>query len=190
MEVEKINEMLKEINEAFFEIPFGNSGFQTKNFVINGQLTPERAYRSIGLELTNKIKALKEAYYGLKKEDIDLEELRENLEAEGNKFERRRIELDIEQKLDAREQHKKLINDALHTVNQLYDAFKRFPRYTREEFEAGELEHFKIKLLQQTRNITGAAKSLADMGFDLEKTGSTLKELTGYDVLNVNKKLE
>ena len=46
---ENVAAVLQEVQEAFYDIPFENSQFQTEAFVIAAQLTPERAYRAIGL---------------------------------------------------------------------------------------------------------------------------------------------
>jgi len=51
------------------------------------------------LQLRDRIQALHETYYNLQKENIDIEELQEKLEKEENKYEKRRIELEIEKKI-------------------------------------------------------------------------------------------
>ena len=72
---EKVQLILDEINTASKEIPFGNSRFQNINFVLQGEITPARAYRHCLLRLNNRLNALKEAYYNLQLEDIDIEEI-------------------------------------------------------------------------------------------------------------------
>ena len=56
--VDHIPDVLKELEEAFYDIPFENSDFQNKMFVVADQLTPARAYRAIGLRMFAKISQL------------------------------------------------------------------------------------------------------------------------------------
>lgn len=175
-----IDEALKEINEASYDIPFENSQFQTDKFVVGAQLTPARAYRAILLRLNNRIQALNEAKYSLAREDIDIEELEAKIAAEEqkkeqNSFDIRRWKLDIAQKRERRAYTAKLAHDAITEVNHLYSCFKRFPRYTREQFEAEEEKHFLIDLTRQTIGMAGARASLADMGHGANE----IKDLDG-----------
>jgi hypothetical protein len=161
---ENTESVIKEIEEAFFDIPFENSQFQTENFVINAQLTPERAYRAIGLRMNNRLRALREAQFSRMKEDIDIDELRAKLSlSEYNKFDKRRFEVDIQQKLSNRAFTDKLINDAIAELNVLYHHFKRLPRFTRQQFEEAEHTYFEQSLTRQLKGIVGAAESLANM---------------------------
>lgn len=164
---ENVSDVLAEVQQAFFDIPFENSAFQTENFVIASQITPERAYRAIGLRMHNRIQALLEAKYGRAKEDIDLEELQAKIDnPETSVFDRRRAQLDVEYKLANRKYTDKLINDAICELNILYKHFKSLPKYTRAEFEQGELQHFEERLTRQVRGISGAQESLVNMHND------------------------
>ena len=157
-------DILGEIDAAFFDIPFENSRFQTENFVLKAQLTPERAYRALGLRMHNRLRALREAQFSRMREDVDIEELQHKAsDTYASKWDRRRAEIDLSQKLANRPFTDKLINDAVSELNVLYAHFKAMPRYTREEFEAGEHRHFELRLTRQARGITGAAESLANM---------------------------
>lgn len=168
------NEILKkisivdELEGAFFDIPFGNSQFQIQNFIVNAALTPERAYRAIGLAIFAKIQALRETYYKLKKEEIDIEELREKVDCfEASVYDKRRAAVEIEQKTDARRYTRKLVNDALAELDFLYEAYQKLPRFSRAEFEAAEKKYFEIKLQKQIKGITGALESLDNMSGDV-----------------------
>ncbi|MCM8767945.1 MAG: hypothetical protein NC921_04085 [Candidatus Omnitrophica bacterium] len=169
-EIKQITDFLLELYETFKEIPFGNSDFQNKYFVINSQITKGRAFRALCLRLRDRINALLEAYYNLKKEDIDLEELQEKLEKETNPYEKRRIELDIAYKKLKRIDIKKLVDDALHEVNFLLSLYKQFPKITREQFELEEEEHFKKRLKIQM--LEPNLQSLLDMGYMLDEKGN------------------
>lgn len=163
-----LQDVLTEIDAAFYDIPFENSEFQNKNFVIASQVTPERAYRAIGLRLSSKIRALKEAQFSIELENIDIAELEEKIaDPNTNKWDRKRFQIEIDKKLSNRPFTKKLVNDAIAEVNTLYAQFKTYPTYTREQFEAGEQVHFETKLVRQIQGIVGAHESLANMQADL-----------------------
>ena len=163
-----VNDVLNELNIAFKDIPFENSDFQNTNFVVAAQITPERAYRAIGLRMFSKIQALKEAKYGRLKEEIDIEELQAKIaNPDTSSFDVRRAELDIQQKLENRSYTDKLIGDAIHELNLLYTHFKALPKYTRDEFEAGEENHFTQRLHRQLQGVSGAAESLTNMTTDV-----------------------
>lgn len=157
-------QVIDEMDRAFFDIPFENSRFQTENFVIGGSITPERAYRNIGLRMYNRIQALEEARYNLEKENIDIEELQFKINnPQTTNFDKRRYQLDIDFKLRNRPFTAKLINDALAELNVLYAHFNALPKYTREEFEQGELAHFDEKLNRQRVGVQGPMEALTNM---------------------------
>jgi hypothetical protein len=162
--------VLDEVQTAFFDIPFENSAFQNLNFVLGTQLTPERAYRALGLRLSAKIRALQEAQYARQLEDIAIAELREKIESpDTSKWDKMRSDVEINKLLDQRRYTDKLIHDALMECNTLYQAFQAFPRYTREQFEAGEVRHFELRLSRQLQGVVGAKESLAAMGHDFAR---------------------
>lgn len=139
--------LLSEIEIAYFDIPFANSDFQNKVFVSAAEGTPARAYRHIGLRMFNRITAIKELKYNRELEDIDIEEKQyeiDNLTL--SSFDKRRRKIEIEKILSRRAYTDKLLNDAINELNCLYHEFKKFPKYTREQFEAQEEEHFVKKL--------------------------------------------
>jgi hypothetical protein len=165
---ENSEDVVREIEQAFFDIPFENSKFQTESFVIGGQITPERAYRAIGLRMHAKLRALNEAKFGRMKEQVDLEEIEHKLNTgELNKFDRRREEIKREQILSNRTWTDKLINDALSELNVLYKHFKALPKYTREQFENGERLHYEQRLNRQVLGLEGAKESLINMQEDI-----------------------
>jgi hypothetical protein len=165
--IDDSDNILKELETAFFDIPFENSAFQTESFVIAAQITPERAYRAIGLRMSAKLRALNEAKYGRMREDIDIDELREKIvSVDTTKWDKARAEIDIMQKLENRTYADKLINDALAELSILYKHFKQLPKFSREQFEAGERRHFEQSLQRQVLGLAGAKESLTNMGED------------------------
>lgn len=143
----KVEDVLAEIDDAFFDIPFENSGFQTKVFVVAAQKTPARAYRTIGLNLYRKIQAINELKHAIALEDVDIEEWRATINSwRASKFDKRRAQINIDKALGNRNYTEKLLNDAIDDLNMLYAEFKRLPKYTREQFEAEEQTHFETAL--------------------------------------------
>jgi hypothetical protein len=61
----------------------------------------------------------------------------------------------------------KLINDAVSEVAYMYSMFKLMPKYTREDFEDEEQEHFKVRLDRQEKGIVGHIESKFNMEQDI-----------------------
>ncbi len=170
-----IPDVLKELEEAFFDIPFENSAFQNRAFVVAAQQTPARAFRAVGLRMFSKIQAVKEHLYNKELAEINLEEKREKLQSPDiDKFEKRRIELEIRKIQDGEGYANKLFNDALRDLDCMYAEFKRLPKYTREQFEAEEEKHFEQRLTRQL-SAGGAQESLLNMRQDLPQLGERIE---------------
>ena len=168
----KFKTLLSEIQDSFLSIPFGNSDFQIANFIINGAHTPQRAFRAVCLSLRDKILSLNEAYYNQLKFQVDLDELQEKIgDPATDKFERRRMEIDYEQKISQQRDNEKLLIDAIHEVELLYFYWQKLPHPTRAEFEAAEEDYFKISLTKQVLGIDGAVGSLENMGYIVNAQG-------------------
>jgi hypothetical protein len=198
------HDVIKEVQDAFYDIPFENSAFQTENFVIAGQITPERAYRAIGLRMNKKLIAVQEALIGKEMQKVEEEEIRAKLESpDYNQFEKRKFELELQKRQINKPFGDKLLNDAIKELNVLYKHFKALPKYTREQFEAGEKRHFLENLNRQALGLQGAKESLINMFDDIssiEKFENDFKlisnnydtqlllELTENSLTNVQKK--
>jgi len=163
-----VDSILDEINQAFFDIPFENSQFQTEAFVIAAAITPERAYRSIGLRMFAKIRALQESKFHRLNNEIDLDEIDEKI-AKGSldKYELRRETVKREKTKAEIQYSDKLINDAITELNILYKHFKALPKFTREQFEAGEKQHF-IERLSRQHELSGDQQSLINLDEDMK----------------------
>lgn len=162
-----VQEVLTELDKAFYDIPFENSAYQTRAFVIAAQQTPGRAFRAIGLRMHTKIQAVKEYLFQQEKNKIDIEEKQWKLANESlSEFEQRRLRLDIAKIEDGQAWGKKLLNDALRELDVLYAEFKKFPAYSREQFEAEEVQHFDLKLTRAMQ-AQGPLESLLNMREDL-----------------------
>lgn len=167
LQVADVGDVLQKLEASFFDIPFENSAFQNRAFVMAAQQTPGRAYRAIGLKMFSKIRAVKEYMFSQEKLKIDIEEKNWKLANEPlNEFEQRRLRLEISQAQDGAQWGEKLLNDALRELDTLYAEFSKFPPYTREQFEAEEAQHFDLKLTRAMQ-AQGALESLINMRDDL-----------------------
>ena len=168
----KYKTLLSEIQDSFLNVPFGNSDFQIANFIVNGAQTPQRAFRAVCLSLRDKILSLNESYYNQLKFQVDIDELQEKIaDLATEKYARKRMEIDYEQKISQQRDNEKLILDAIHEVEVLYSYWKKLPHPSREEFESAEEDYFKISLTKQVLGIDGAVGSLENMGYVLNAQG-------------------
>ena len=176
--LENVGNVLEEIEDAFFDIPFENSDFQTRAFVVASQQTPARAYRAIGLQMFSKIQAVKEYQFNKAMADIDLDEKQARLnDPATSEFDRRRLQLEIIKINDGRRWAEKLASDAIHTLNVLYSELKKYPAFSKEQFENEEALHFEMKLTRQIQ-APGAHESLANMKIDLRELDNRLALVT------------
>lgn len=179
--IEHVNLILDEIHEAFFDIPFDNSAYQTEVFVLAASITPERAYRSIGLRMSAKIRALQESQHTLAEHQIDVDETTEKIAAgKLDKFEIRREKIKQEKAIIGLQFSSKLVNDSIIELNILYKHFKALPKFTREQFEAGERRHFTERLTRQ-HSLSGDQQSLINMDEDTQALLSFEKETEFID---------
>ena len=167
--ITEYSNIIDEINQASLEIPFGNSKYQNINFVLNAELTTGRKLRHCLLKLKDRIAALRECYYNVQLENIDIEEMTEQLEtAEG--YDKRRLTIKLEQKQANRIQLEKMVIDCQTEIKDLYNAYKQLPKITREDFEKEEEHHFElkfardIKLTQQFGGLKSIMSSVDVMG--------------------------
>jgi hypothetical protein len=166
-ELKDVEGVLQQLDKAFYDIPFENSDFQNRNFVVAGQQTPARAYRAVGLRMFAKIRAVKEYLFQQELNKIDIEEKEAKINSdETSDFDKRRLRIEIAKIQDGDAWGKKLLNDALRELDCLYAEFNRLPKYTREQFELEERQHFEMRLSRQLQGGGGAAESLANMTQD------------------------
>lgn len=140
---------LQQFSNAVKHIPFGHSGFQIENFISKKE-TPERAYRQIMLEMNDKLIALKQCEFRRKRIEIDIKELDIKI-AISSGFEKQRAEVDLEEKLFTLSIENKLIEDAIIELNIYETLRKKFPQYTRQEFESSEYDYWKNRLLGEAK---------------------------------------
>lgn len=161
--------VLTELEEAFFDIPFENSDYQNKVFVLAAQQTPARAYRAIGLRMFAKIRAVQECLLNRERSNIDIEEMEHKIGLpETSDYDRRRLRVDILRIRNNESWENKLLHDALHELDCLYSEFKAMPSFTRSAFEAEEHKHFELKL-SRAMKVSGPAEALMNMTLDARK---------------------
>lgn len=159
-----LQDALQEVESAFYDIPFANTDFQCEAFVIAAQITPARAYRSIGLQLQSILTELNNIKYAEKLKQIEILELQEKINDESiSKFERMKAEVKLEQLQSKNIWNEKLVSDQIHQANLYYKHFKAFPKYTRDQFEKEEFLYFEQSLRRQILGITGAKESIMNM---------------------------
>lgn len=181
----KVNDALAELEASFFDIPFGNSDFQTEAFVIASQTTPERAYRALGVNIHSKLQVLQSHFFDEQRLEVDIDELREKLSQENlDKFARRRTEISLNEKLTNKSFMNKLKNDCIRELEVMYKHFKALPKYTREQFEAAESDHFKTKMQRQALGITGPKESLVNMAVDMPALAKYEEEISSLEQLD------
>lgn len=181
VDLPKILQLDEDLNKRFAPIPFGNSLFQNENFVVNAQYTPARAYRAIGLALSARIRALKEAYFSHQRALVGIAELEEQLtDSMLGKYDRIRKELDLQEKQSNVSYLEKLVKDAAFEVETFSSMLKKFPEYTREQFEAEERLHFEQRLKLQAAGIQGAHDSLFCMGYNTKEVAQNILQNPNY----------
>jgi cell fate (sporulation/competence/biofilm development) regulator YmcA (YheA/YmcA/DUF963 family) len=162
--LEDTSSTMEKLERRFFDIPFENSDFQNTAFVVGAQITPERAYRAIGLRIHSKLRALQENYFNERLNDIKIGELQELIDSpDTSKWDKMRHQVEIDRILSGNSYMEKLKNDAMREIACLYSHLEKLPEYTREEFEAGELQHFIETSKRQVNNVTGGHESLVNM---------------------------
>ena len=188
--LDTLSKVIKDIEDSYFDIPFGNTGYQTKAFVIAAGITPERSYRAIGLQMLSLLNSLRSNIIDRQIYNIRLTQKKESLNDPSlNSYDREVIELEILRDSSGENYNRKMLNDSLHELNILYDEFKKLPKFTREQFELGEENYFKQSLERQARGITGAVEGIINMSEDmpaLEQYRDKVNSLESIDTATLN----
>lgn len=186
--LQQTESILKEITESYYDIPFGNTKFQTEMFVIAAQITPARAYKAIGMQLLSLIESARNKIYEHEKELLEIEKLKEEINFGNlNSYDKKIKEIDLKMKEFDINSYNKYLNDAAHQINVLYSHYIKFPKYTREEFESQEKLYFEQSLQRQILGLTGAKEAMINM-IDDKKTIEQFEKL--YAELPEDKKKE
>ena len=176
------------INEKMKEVPFGNSAFQIIHFTAKHE-TPERSYRSILLQLDSKNKVMQECYFRRKRREIDIREINEKLKTTIS-FDKERLEIDLEEAEYGLEAEIKLIEDCVFEIKVYEKLLEDLPEFTRENFENGERNYWKLRLIRQadlefktTGNVgTGTLDSMDRIGCFVQRNETG--QLMVYDTID------
>jgi len=173
---ENLAEVLQEIRDKTYDIPFNHSLYQIEKFILNEPGSKGRLLRQLGLELNSKIETIRGSIIERKKENIDMRKMKAQLDKnskyyETDMFEREKIELDLQLKESNQPYQEKLLKDAFIELNYMYSVFSQIDPMTREEFEDQEEQHFTNHLLKQVKGLKGAHESLYHMQMFLNANG-------------------
>ncbi|MGH7241571.1 MAG: hypothetical protein ACREGB_04710 [Candidatus Saccharimonadales bacterium] len=150
------------------------SQLQLERFVVGKHSSPGREYRQVLLELTQKLGTLKRSKICRTRTQAEIALLQGKLGVTKNEHRKVILQCDIDEKQIALDYEEKLIADAITECNILYAMFKKYPKLTAAEFEAGELEYWKQRLvldaqlsIAATGTIDpGTAHALIDVGIN------------------------
>ncbi len=153
----------------FKNVPLGDSSFQIQNFIAVG--TPERKYRTCFLQLRKKQQALKECEFRRKRKTIDIEEIEKKLKtAKG--FQKRRLEIDLEEAEYGLESEIELIEDCIFEIKLYERILEDLPQVTRKDFEEAEYDYWKDRLLRDAKHEFASIGTVSKGTIDaLEQVG-------------------
>lgn len=173
---------MEEIKEKMWDIPFGQSLYQTEKFIMAQFKTNGRLLRQAALELNQRINTIQDQIITIERAKIDIEELRAKLDPdshyyEKNEFERRRLELDLKGKVTGSYLHEKLLHDCQKEFEYIYKVFKKLPKMTREEFEKEEEDFYIFHMEKQVKGLSGPHESLYQMGMAMDASSGEVVKL-------------
>lgn len=165
-------------------VPFGNSLFQIEHFVI-GAGGEARQRRNCLLQLNEKYNTLQECRFRRQRIEIDIAEIEEKLSTASG-FPAQRLSVDLEEKNHCMSQEIKLIKDCMVEAAAYQKILSTLPECTREEFEAGEFEHWRDKMLYTANREVlsggtmspGTIKSLESVGVLIQRNEGNELTLT------------
>jgi hypothetical protein len=178
------------IDDKMKQVPFGNSAFQIANFIAQ-QETPERAYRNILLQLDAKRTAMKECEFRRRRREIDIAE-NEKMMITAIDYEKERCQVNIDEAKFYLDKEIKLIEDCIIEIKVYESLLEKLPAYSREDFENGELEYWKARLLGNAKREILSNNTISSGVLEsLEKIGCVIaRDEKGQFVLVENNKLK
>lgn len=189
--LQDVKTIFDEVHKLSYDIPFSNSKYQNENYVIKRSIGKGRQFRDGLLRLNDRLEALRECYYSLKKSDLDVKEKelnisklqrqqqveKDDIEYELIQIKIDRLNIEKEQILSSKPSINKLVNDNITEIKDLYSVIKTFPIYSREEFEQLEKEHFDYIHKKELFGITESVESLLKIGCTLSSEQANLDKL-------------
>lgn len=184
MIIEDLHPIEKEILERMDEIPFGNSEFQIKKFVLC-HAGDARNYRQVLLEMKEKYEALKKCEFRRRKLFIKRERAEKERLETSDDFRKRELDIEMEEVDFELLLEDKLVKDALVELNFYYNTIKSLPKMQRKEFEEMEVGYWPLRLVQKAHEEfaatggvgAGTLEALAQLGFDPHKTAVEVRAI-------------
>lgn len=181
MNIEQI--VLKAMNE----IPFENSNAQTDS-IINSALTPERAYRQLGIRFMKRWNDLKICSIERRKSEIKVKRMEKELAETSDELDKEELQLEIEKIKTSWPYEDKLAGDCKAELLHIVKRLKQLPCYDRKMFEEAEKQWLEMKhnniqfqnvisLMEDGHLLNGRRK------FEIET--NSINEIKGF--LNDNK---
>lgn len=127
------------------DIPFGNSDFQNRLVIVDEEQTPLRAARHAGLRIIGRLEALKEAYFNLRKNEIEIKILQQKMQKETDFLAVELLSLEIERRQFGMSYGRKLIKDAIKEIEGLLPILLAQGKITKQAFEKEEHIHYQLK---------------------------------------------
>jgi len=163
-----------DIKQKMRQVPFGNSAFQIMKFTTNHD-TPERSYRNILIQLDSKMNAMAECKFRRQRREIDIAENEEKMKT-ATGFELDRYKVNIEEAQYYLDKEIKLIEDCMIEIKVYEKLLEGLPSYSREDFENGEGEYWKTRLIKNAqREIVSNNSISAGVLEALNQIGCTVK---------------
>jgi hypothetical protein len=161
---------MKNYKDQLNTVPFGNSVFQIKQFIAN-QETPERSRRHVLLQLDQKQKAMNECKFRRQRREVDILEIDEKLKT-ATTFEKMRLLIDKEEAEYYLDAEIKLIEDCVIEIKAYEKILETLPEFTREEFETGELNYWRTRLIKSAERELMSKGSIGEGNIQaLEQVG-------------------
>jgi len=127
-----------------------HSQFQTTFFIVGKHATVGRSIRQIVSEIHFKEEALLENLKKLALREVDLEEMREKIVVEKNKFERKRLELEINHGVIGRQRALEPIQGAMRDILILKGRFDEiYKEMSEKEIEEEEVTYWILRVCSQ-----------------------------------------
>ena len=191
---EQLSGDMEQVQKRLFDIPFGNSAFQIDS-IVAGEKTPERAYRALLLNYTqrykdlehgsicreqsqNKVKMLKNKIAKLKAKISEFDSVKGALEIEELNLTIIDTELEIKKIVSGWEFENKLSTDCVQELKHMMNMIAKMPEYNRQDFEQAEEKHFDKSLPVNNQ----LPQLIRDGGLLKEITCKPVDHIPGSDV--------
>ena len=135
--LKKISPIIQELQQDFEAIAMPRSGYVLENLVVKVHEHPTEQWRQCVIELKSK-------YFNIRRALIRQQIIERDIEAESDELE---IEL---KRIDLEELGFSLIG-YIREFEALYQIYKQFPRFSRDELDAGQAEYWYNRLTKQAQ---------------------------------------